>query len=729
METTIYDKITSMKTGDNHGNISSNIKSVFNSKSAAIIGASTKSETVGHAIFSNMLFGRYKGIVYPVNPKAKSILGVKCYPNVSSIPDEIELAVVIVPANVVSSTLEECGQKGVKAAIVITAGFKEIGKDGIELEKQLIKVSKKYNIAVIGPNCLGVINTDPEISMNATFATSMPKCGNIGFISQSGALCTAVLDYAKGENIGFSKFISMGNKALINENDLLLFLKDDPQTSVIVLYLEDIVDGRSFINIAREITGEISKCKPIIAIKAGRTQLGAKAASSHTGSLAGSDEVYDAVFAQSGVFRVDSVEELFDLAIAFSTSPLPKGKRTAIITNAGGPGIITTDACIRYGLDLADFSPKTKEILKQKLPKTANINNPIDVIGDAQHDRYEVAFEAVFNDAGVDGVIALLSPQAITDIKEVAKIVSRFANKKEKPVLACFMGLVDVSEGVKVLEQNNVAHYMFPEASARVLSSMYKYTQWLVRKRTKPKEFKVDKEKVKQIFDKVKIENRNFLPEVEAIEVLRAYGFPMLKSKLTKDVNDCVKTANEIGYPVAMKIASSDIIHKFDVGGVRLGINNDEELKKEYKDMMDNVKKHMPNAKIWGVLIQEMCEKGVETIIGMKKDPHFGPLIMFGLGGIYVEVLKDVTFRVAPIRELGAMIMIESIKTHKILEGVRNTPKRDIKSIAECIQRLSQLVMDFDEINEFDINPLVVYEEGKGCRVADARISITDNRH
>lgn len=697
---------------------------IFSPDSIAVIGASQHPGKVGHAIFSNILFNKFKGVLYPVNPSAKSIYGVRCYPNINEIDDNIDLALIIVKNEFVPQVLEECGIKKVKGVIIVSAGFKEVGGHGIELETQVKEIINKYNIELIGPNCLGVINTDENVSMNATFAQTMPKPGNIAFISQSGALCTAVLDYAKGENIGFSKFISMGNKAGINENDLLLALKDDPKTDVILMYLEDLIDGRRFVEIASEITGELKKCKPILAIKSGRTPAGAKAASSHTGSLIGTDEVYDAIFSQSGVLRIDSIEDLFDKAIAFSNSPLPKGNRVAIVTNAGGPGIMTTDACIRYGLELSNFEEETKKYLREHLPSTANINNPVDMIGDAQFDRYEIALNKVIKDKNVDSIITILTPTALVNIEDVARVVVKVSETREKPVLACFMGIVDVSAGVKILENGNVPVYKFPEEAVRALSSMAEYTQWQVRPRTLVNRFEVDKSKVLKIFERVKNEKRNYLPELDAYEVFKAYGLPIAKSKFIKTVEDAVNAAFEIGYPVVMKISSPDIIHKFDVGGIKLNLSNENDIKKAYDEIIDSAKKNKPDAKIWGVEIQEMLEKGIEVIIGSKRDHQFGPIIMFGLGGIYVDVLKDVTFRLAPVKELGALKMIQSIKTYKILEGIRGGFPRDIDSIVDCIERISQLVTDFNNIEELDINPLIVFEKGKGCKVLDGRILI-----
>ncbi|MDI6752310.1 MAG: acetate--CoA ligase family protein [bacterium] len=695
---------------------------VFSPRTVAVIGASTRENTVGRSIFTNMLFSGYTGIVYPVNPKARGILGVRAYRSVWDIPGEVDLAVIIVPSVAVPQVIEECGEKGVKAAIIITAGFKEVGEKGKELEKTVIEAAKKHSIPLIGPNCLGVINTDPEIGLNATFAASMPKPGNIAFISQSGALGVAALEYAYANNIGLSKFVSMGNKADLNENDMLEIIKDDPQTDVILLYIEDLSQPKRFIELAREIT---TKRKPMLAIKSGRTIEGAKAASSHTGALASSDEVYDSLFHQCGVLRVETFEEMFDYARAFANQPLPKGKRIAIVTNAGGPGIMATDACIRHGLELASFDEKTTLVLKAGLPQTANIHNPVDVIGDAREDRYKVAMEACLADENVDGVIVISTLQAMTSIKEISSVIGDVTAKHQIPVLVCYMGVTDISDALKTLDEKHIPHYKFPEAAARAMASMAEYSHWLTRKRTEVVVFTdIDKAKVEEILAVAKRENRRFLPEPLSHGILKAYGFPMIESKLSKNEEECLQSAQEIGYPVVMKIVSPDIIHKVDVGGVRVNIKNETELKEAYKEILESVKSIKPEAEIWGVFIQKMSPKGKETIIGMHKDQLFGDLLMFGLGGIYVEILRDVTFRIAPVRELGTHRMIEEIRSHKILEGFRGEKPSDIVAIAECLQRLSQLVTDFPEIEELDINPLVVFEEGKGAAVLDARILI-----
>ncbi|UCE20116.1 MAG: acetate--CoA ligase family protein [Gemmatimonadota bacterium] len=698
-------------------------KALFSPKSVAVVGASSRKGSVGNAIFSNILLNGYTGIVYPVNPKAHGILGVRAYHTVWDLPGAVDLAVIIVPSAAVPAVLEECGEKGVKGAVVITAGFKEIGQEGLELEQKVKEALKKYNMLLIGPNCLGIINTDPGFSLNATFARSMPRQGNIAFISQSGALGVAALEYAREQNIGLSKFVSMGNKADVTETDLLMAFKDDPQTDVILLYLEELADPKGFIEQARDITGDVQHKKPILAIKSGRTAEGAKAASSHTGALASSDEAYDAVFIESGVLRVESLEELFDYAQAFANQPLPKDNRVAIVTNAGGPGIMATDVCIRRGLKLARLTEETTKKLRAELPPTANIHNPIDVIGDAKSERYKSALNFVLEDKNVDGVIVISTPQLMTDLQAIAKTVVETAQNTEKPILSCFMATEDISETLRILDEEHVPHYLFPEAAARAMATMAEYAWWVHRPRTKVRNFaNVRKDQAKQVIDRAKKEGRAFLPEPEAHAVLQAYGFPVLKSKLAVNLEEALAAAEDIGFPVVVKIVSPQILHKIDVGGVKVNIQTKGELRKAYQNLMASIKGNRPDAEIWGVFVQKMAENGKETIIGMNRDPHFGPILLFGLGGIYVELFKDVSFRIAPLRELGARRMIRQIRGYKMFEGFRGEPPSDTEAIAECLQRLSQLVIDCDEIDELDINPLIVYNEGDGAVVVDARI-------
>ena len=697
------------------------IEFIMNPRSIAVVGATNRPGSVGLAVFRNILSAGFQGVLYPVNPKAKSVWSVKAYPRLADIPDEVDLAVIIVPAEVVCSILEEAGKKQVKGAIVISAGFKEVGGHGVELENYVKEVVGKYDIRLVGPNCLGVINNNENVCMNASFATKMPKAGNIAFISQSGALCTAVLDYAEGRDIGFSKFVSFGNKADINEVDLLHYLKDDPDTDVILMYLEDIAQGRAFLETAREITWQAHK--PMLAIKSGRSAEGARAAASHTGSLAGSDNAYDALFHQSGILRVEGVDELYNRALAFAKQPIPKGNRIAIVTNAGGPGIMATDAAIRHNLRMATLSEETKQKLKQELPPTASIQNPVDVIGDATHERYEDAIRHVLMDENVDGAIVILTPQAMTDVLETAEIVPHVMKDINKPVLCSFMGIVDVSRGIQYLEKHGIPNYAFPEAAVRSMASMAFYAGLLSLDKRQVRRVAADRDTAGVVIKKkLADKDRYYMSEKEANEILQCYGFPVLKSVLLKDLSRLDEAADEFVFPVAMKVSSADIVHKFDAGGVRLKIKTKKEARKAFKDIIENTKRFKPSAKIDGVIMERMAKRGVEVILGAVRDPKFGPICMFGLGGTFVEAMKDVTFRLAPMWEISAEIMIRTIKAYSILKGVRGTPPCDIDGIKDCILRLSQMVTEHPEIAELDINPLIVYPEGKGCVVADSRI-------
>ena len=702
---------------------SEQLKAIFAPRSVAVIGASAKAKSLGRAVFANLLFAGYDGCVYPVNSKAKNVLGVRAYPTVMDVPDEVDLAVVLVPAGYVPQVLKDAGEKGCKGAIVISAGFKEIGGGGIELERQLKAVAQEYGIAVVGPNCFGVINTDPAVSLNATFSRSFPLSGRIAFISQSGAVGVGALEYAAAEKIGFSKFISIGNKADIHENHVLEALADDPMTDVILMYVEALENPKEFVSLARLI----SEKKPILAVKSGRTLEGAKAAASHTGALSGSDEVYDSLFAQCGVLRVETLEELFRFGMAFANQPLPRGPRVAIVTNAGGPGIMATDNSIRHGLELAKLDSRTKSILMDELPPAVSVNNPIDLIGDADESRYRLAMQAALNDDNVDGVIVICVPQMLTNLEATSKVIAQQSRFSSKPVFSVYMATGDIEESLKILEEAQIPNYRFPEDAARALSAMARYMQWRKRPRTEVRHFEdVQPETVREILARARSEGRKFLPEPEAHAVLRAYGFPMLRSKLVREEAEAVAAAREIGYPVVLKIVSPDIVHKFDFGGVKLNLASEAEVRAAYTEMLQQVRAAKDNVQIWGVLVQEMVRGGKETILGMKRDSLFGALLMFGLGGIYVEVLRDVTFRIAPIRELGARHMIENIKSIKLLKGYRGEPPSDVDAIAQALLRLSQLVTDFPEIEEMDINPLIALPAGSGARVVDARILISE---
>ncbi|MDR3710689.1 MAG: acetate--CoA ligase family protein [Capsulimonadaceae bacterium] len=703
------------------------LTTLFTPKSVAVLGATERPGAVGEAVFRNLLHNHYQGVVYPINFRAKQVMSVKAAPSLTALGEVVDLAILVVPTAAVLPAIEECGQLGVKNVSVITAGFKEVGGEGIVLENKLKDLVKKYGINLMGPNCLGHINTDPEVSLNASFARRMPIRGNLGFISQSGALCGAILDYAAAKNIGFSKFISFGNKADVSEIDFLNYLSDDPATDVIIMYLEDLVEGRSFIDLAREITGERKKRKPILAIKTGRTAQGAAAAASHTGSLAGSDEVYDALFAQAGVLRVDTVEDLFDYATAFANQPIPKGNRVAILTNAGGPGIMTTDACVRNGLEVPRLSEPTLKALEKALPAMASTKNPVDVVGDALHDRYKAALDVLVTEPNVDSIIVLVTPQNMTDVAEIAEEVAKAneAHKDDpdrKTIVGTFMGSVDMACGADLLKERGVPSYKFPESAVRSLGQMVAYERWLARPRTDVKEFNVDTTKAKSIIDGAIADGRTQLPEIESLELLKSYGFPVPAFGHAADPEKAVAAAEELGYPVVLKISSPDILHKTDVGGVKLNLKDAAAVRAAAKDILETSAKLRPNARIWGVTVEPMSKPGREVILGMTRDPRFGPILMFGLGGVYTELLKDVSFRLAPVRELGAIRMVDSLKTKALFDTFRGTPPADKEAIYDAIERLSQLVVDFPNIKEMDINPMLVYPAGEGAAVVDARI-------
>lgn len=691
----------------------------FSPKSIAIIGASEK-PGVGKTIFYNIA-KHFKGKIYPVTPSNPTVGGLTAYKNVLDIPDSVDLAVVAAPSKFTPAVMEEVGKKGIKGAIIVSAGFKEVDEAGAKLEREVGEIAKKYAIRVIGPNCLGIMSFSKDNIMNSTFLKVTPKYGNIALVSQSGAICAATVEDAEAQDIGFSKVISMGNKVDMDESDVLELLAEDEDTRVIVMYLEDIRNGRRFMEIAKEITTE--KKKPIIVLKAGRTAEGAKAAASHTGALGGSDANYEAAFAQCGVIRVDTMGELFDLATAFSKQPLPDGD-VVIVSNAGGPAIISTDACSRYGLKMADISSIKDEIAKV-IPPYGSPRNPVDIVGDADYLRFEKVLLLVLAHPNVGSVVTMCTPSATLNYDDLARVLVKMSQQfSNKTILASLMGLAEGIENRKIMSEGGIPYYLYAEPAIKTLKAMYDFKKWVDKASTKAPtlQFTKDTDKVKSIFENVRKHGRANLLEEEGYEVLQAYGFPTPQSILCTTEQEGIDAARQIGYPLVMKIVSPDIIHKSDAGGVKVGVKTDDELKSAFRTITENALKYESDAKIKGVLVQEMVKSAKETILGASQDPTFGPVIMFGLGGIYVEVLKDVVFRVAPIDEQEATNMVESIKTIKLLKGVRGEKPSDLKAIADSLQRLSQLVVDFQEIKEFDINPLLVLEEGKGARVVDARI-------
>jgi 4-hydroxybutyrate---CoA ligase (ADP-forming) len=701
--------------------MNSESKSVFlEPTSIAIIGASEKSG-IGRAIFSNIQNG-YKGRIYPITPSNEYVFGIKAYKSVIDVPEDIDLAVVATPNKSVPQVMDEVGKKKIQAAIIVSAGFKEVNEQGAMLEREISTICKKYGIRVIGPNCLGIMSLSKNNMMNATFLKITPKYGAIALVSQSGAICAATVEDAMAQGIGFSKVISMGNKVDVDENDILELLNTDPETRVIIMYLEDIHDGRRFMEIATKTT--LVHKKPIVVIKAGRTPEGAKAAMSHTGALMGADEVYDALFSQCGVIRVDTMQELFDLATAFSKQPIPEdNKGVVIVSNAGGPAIISTDACSKYGIKLADLTSSMETIAKV-IPAHGSPRNPVDIVGDADYNRFEKVLSEVVSNSNVGSIVTMCTPSATLDYNDLARTIVNKTSDSGKTSLSALMGLAEGTENKQILSDGGIPHYPYAEPAIRTLKAMYDFSKWLSTPKSEIKSFQVDKNAVQKIFENVRNQGRKNLLEEEGYKVIEAYGFPRPKSFLASNMEECVKAADEIGYPVVMKIVSEDIIHKSDAGGVRVGLLTSEEVSTAFKEIMERVKEYKPNARIKGILVQQMIVSARETILGSKHDPIFGPLIMFGLGGIYVEVLKDVIFRLAPINEREAINMINSIRTSKLLRGVRGQKASDINSLVDCLLRLSQLVTDFPEIIEFDMNPLLVLDEGKGACAVDVRIGL-----
>ena len=689
-------------------------------KSIAIIGASDKRGSVGRTITSNIMNG-FKGTVFPISPSRPKVFYKKAYKSVLDVPKPIDLAVIVTKNTIVPIVLEECGKKKIKAAIIITAGFKEVDEEGAKLEQRLKDIAKKYKMQVIGPNCLGVMNLDPKIMMNSTFLKITPKSGQIALVSQSGAICAALCEDASAQGIGFSAVVSMGNKAAMSEIDVMKALANHKQTKVIVMYLEDMGDGQEFLKVCKTITRKLKK--PVLVLKSGRSPEGAKAAMSHTGALMGSDEIYDAVLKQSGAIRVDTMEELFDYATAFSKQPLPTKGGLVIVSNAGGPAIISTDSCSKNGVKMAKIESIRSKI-DAVIPPWGSSRNPVDIVGDADFNRFNNVLERVLAHPNVGSVITMCTPSGTLDYDKLAEVIVTMSKKFKKTMLASLMGLDEGITNREILAEGGIPYYTYAEGAIRTLTAMIRFSNWISSSPGKTSKFKVNKAAAKRIFDKVKKEGRPNLLEEEGLDVLRAYGFPLPKSILAKTENDAVKNAKKIGYPVVMKITSPQIIHKSDAGGVKVNLSSDSEVKAAFKEIVKNAKKYNKKAEIKGVLIVEMVKGGKEMIIGSKQEPGMGPVIMLGMGGIYVEVLKDVTFKLAPVTDNEANDMIESIKMKKILEGVRGEKPSDKSKLSECILKLSQLVTDFKEIKELDMNPVLVMEKGKGCKILDVRIGL-----
>ena len=693
---------------------------MFRPASLAVVGASNRPGTVGASLFRNALTAGFRGVVYPVNPSWKSVSGVRCYATVDDLPETPELGVIIVPAERVSSVVTSLGKLGTKGVIVISSGFREVGGRGIELEDELIRVARRFQMSLIGPNCFGILNTDPTVSLNATFSESLPATGNIAFVSQSGALCAGILKYGSVERIGFSRFVSVGNRAGVDESDLLRSLGDDDRTGVILLYIESLAEGRRFLDTAREVTER----KPVLVIKSGRSPVGERAAMSHTGSLArsGQDRLFDSLFEQSGVLRTETISDLFRTAKIFSTGLRLESPQLAILTNSGGPGIVAADACARGGLELPALSPDLRGRLANSLSPSASVGNPIDMTADAGAEQYRGSLRLLLEAPEIAGAVVIATPTGTMTGSAAARAILEGRPSGSKPVVACLFGLTDLSEEVGFLERHGVPTFTFPEEAVAGLASLARYRAWQTRPKTEVRHFPVEQNAVEHALAEGRALGGRAIPEYLARELLEAYGIRFAQSELVRDLSHAVASAKRIGYPVALKVASPDISHKTEVGGVALHLAGDEELAAAFHAMTRSLTRLAPGARVEGFEVEAMVSTGKEVIVGLQRDPLFGPVVLFGLGGIYVEVLRDVTFRLAPLRTLSAANMVASVKAFPLLTGVRGEAPSDLEALYEVIERVSQLADALPEVLELDINPIVVRPKGEGAIAVDARV-------
>ena len=701
------------------------LRGMFAPQTVAVVGASRNPGKIGYSILKNIIDSGYRGAIYPINPREDEILGRRSFRSLTACPGPVDLAVVAVPREVVPEVVEDCGRHGVRYLVVITAGYREVGKEGLALEKDLLAQVRRYGMKMLGPNCLGLMDT--HTPLNASFAAGFPLKGEIAFLSQSGAVCAAILDWSLSVGIGFSKFVSLGNKADLTEVDFIREAAVDGYTKVILCYVEDVVDGEAFMNTVTAIGART----PIVILKAGASQAGARAASSHTGALAGSDLAYDVAFRQAGVLRARTMEELFDLAIAFTTQPLPAGDRVAIVTNSGGPGIIATDAIEARGLKMAELTRETVEQLRQGLPPTASFYNPVDVIGDADDLRYDFAFSRVLADPGVDSVLCMLTRPAVIDPLPVAKsIIARRREHPAKPVVAAFLGGDTVAAATRELTAAGIPCFNFPERAVTALSGLARFQAF---RRRAPRTAMtiavegVDRERAAAILDRVREDRRAVLLADEAAGLMQAYGIPVAPSGLATGSDQAVAFAEQFGYPVALKVVSPQILHKTDFGGVRLNLETRSEVTDAFFDIVDSARRYQPHAAIHGVEVQKMMQPGIELIIGVSRDSHFGPLLMFGLGGIYVNLLKDVSFRLA----MGSTweeieTMVSETKAYALLKGYRGKPPADVDAVIDAVGRVAALVQDFPGIAELDINPLFAYERGEGVCALDVKVTLSE---
>ena len=701
------------------------LQPIFSPKTVAVIGATEKIGSVGRTVIWNLISSPFGGTVFPVNPKRENILGIKAYPSINDIPDPIDLAVIVTPAPTVPNIISECVEAGVPGAIVISAGFKEIGPEGAALETQILEHARRGKMRVIGPNCLGVMN--PLTGLNATFATACANPGNVAFISQSGALCTSVLDWSLKEHVGFSAFVSIGSMLDVDWGDLIYHLGDDPHTNSIVIYMETIGDARSFMSAAREV----ALAKPIIVIKPGRTEGAARAAASHTGSLTGSDEVLEAAFRRCGVLRVETIGEIFSMAEVLSKQPRPKGPHLTILTNAGGPGVLAVDALITSGGKLAEVSPEAMQKFNEILPPQWSHNNPVDILGDASPERYAQALEVAAQDQNSDGLLVVLTPQAMTDPTATAEALKNYAQSYEKPILASWSGGRDIAAGEAILNKAGIPTFMYPDTAAEAFAYMWKYTRNLqsiyetVDFAGSGESANLDREAAAAVIDGVRKAGRLLLTEAESKQLLGAYNIPTVSTVIARSVEAAVKAANEMGYPVVLKLHSETVTHKTDVGGVQLNLNGEQAVRSAYEAIRKGVTDKHGEGHFLGVTVQPMIKlEGYELIIGSSLDPQFGPVLLFGMGGQLVEVFKDHALALPPLNTTLARRMIEQTKIYEALKGVRGRPPVDQTALEQMLVNFSQLVVEQPWIKELDINPLIASHEG--LLALDARVLLHD---
>ncbi len=692
---------------------------LFTPASIAVVGASNKEGKVGFLVVRNLLDSGYQGPIYPINLKEPEVQGLKAYPSLSDIPGTIDMAISCVPARFVPSVIREAGERGAKSGVIITAGFSEVGKDGKDLEREVEDIAEDFGMRLLGPNCLGLVNT--QHSMNATFASRTPREGGLAIISQSGAVCVSVLDWAEQNRVGFSKFISVGNKLDIEESDLIDYLRSDDPTRMVMMYIEHIRSGREFIEAAKGATRK----KPVLALKSGRTEAGAKAASSHTGAIAGADSVYEAAFRKAGIMRVRRLTEFFDFAKAFTQLPLPKGGRVSIVSNAGGFAVVSSDAVAdEPELQMASFTKGTLDLLSEKLPAEANIYTPVDVLGDARLERYQVSIEAMLADDNVDAIVVIMAPVGATMVASIAQYIADLGEHLEKPIVTCLMGGADMEVGVRILRESRVPNFDSPERAIQTLGGLARFVSFASSPEPGPPVLMTgDRDAVQSAIDAVLDQGRLSMSEEEGYQLLRAYDVPVPPTQVARTAEEAVEIARGMGHPVVLKVASADIAHKSDAGGIAVGMDSDESVRDNFLYIMRTVRQRMPRARVDGVTVQKMV-KGREVIVGINRNDTFGPVVTFGLGGIFVEILKDVSTRIAPLTRADIRSMITEIRSFPILAGARGQRPADLDALEDLIARVTQIAIDFPEVQELEVNPLLLGEEGEGAWAVDALITL-----